>query len=193
MVVYETVQVTTKRLDYYVGIKNHGQSFGSNRWVKVERGQLWCDWKFLQFCMIATDRNHVNRANESGAEVGRRFRTSSRRVIQSHIPLQSWWQYQGCFVGCSVVVSFSGIDVVSLDWCAWHLVCCSSRHVAAHDFVVSLGREPITIPSISGDEVEATIGTAPLTFRVVLLRMMKRDGLGHGVGTWHWEKRWLRG
>jgi len=34
------VKVTAKRLDYYVEITNRERSFGSNRWVKVGRGQL---------------------------------------------------------------------------------------------------------------------------------------------------------
>jgi len=40
MVVKANVKVTVKTLDYYVGITNREQSFGSNQGVKVERGQF---------------------------------------------------------------------------------------------------------------------------------------------------------
>ena len=49
MVVLENIKVTAKSLDDYVGIMNRKRSFGSNRRVKVERGQLQCDSKFLKF------------------------------------------------------------------------------------------------------------------------------------------------
>ena len=66
MVVEPNVKVTVKRLDYYIGITNREGLFGSNRWVKVERGQLWSDqspsWTQLRFliatvCSRARDRN----------------------------------------------------------------------------------------------------------------------------------------
>ena len=40
LVIEANVKVTAKRLDYYIGITNREQSFGSNRRVKVGRGQL---------------------------------------------------------------------------------------------------------------------------------------------------------
>jgi len=65
VVVQANVRVTAKRLDYYVEITNRERSFGSNWWVKVERGQLWSDqspsWTSLGFltttvCSSARDR-----------------------------------------------------------------------------------------------------------------------------------------
>ena len=53
VVVQATVKVTVKRRDYYVGITNCEQLFGSNGWVKVVRGQLWSErnpsWTQLRF------------------------------------------------------------------------------------------------------------------------------------------------
>jgi len=58
MLVYANVKVTAKRLDYYVGIKKRERLFGSNRWVKVKREQLWCDQNFL---LKFSDCDHVVR------------------------------------------------------------------------------------------------------------------------------------